>query len=124
MADGLATHITRYEVLGVVGQGAMGLVYRARDPQLDRLVALKTLRPELGLPLEARTRFTQEARAAGRLSHPGIVAIHDVIDVEESRVRAPCRPNGRSPSSASCARASTTRTRRASSTETSSPATC
>src|SRR5262245_2540886 len=81
MADAPPAHVARYEVLGVVGQGAMGIVYQARDPQLDRLVALKTLRPELGLPPEARTRFTQEARAAGRLSHPGIVAIHDVIDV-------------------------------------------
>jgi serine/threonine protein kinase len=57
------------------------VVYKARDPELDRVVALKRVRPDLALPPAARERFHQEARAAGRLSHPGIVAVHDVIDV-------------------------------------------
>jgi serine/threonine protein kinase len=78
--------IGRYEVLAELGRGAMGVVYRARDPQIDRAVALKTLRPDLGLPgdafAELTRRFYQEATAAGRLSHPNIVAIHDVLDVE------------------------------------------
>jgi hypothetical protein len=78
--------IGRYEVLAELGRGAMGVVYRARDPQIDRAVALKTLRPDLGLPADAfaelTKRFYQEATAAGRLSHPNIVAIHDVLDVE------------------------------------------
>jgi serine/threonine protein kinase len=78
--------IGRYEVLAELGRGAMGVVYRARDPQIDRAVALKTLRPDLGLPADAfaelKKRFYQEATAAGRLSHPNIVAVHDVLDVE------------------------------------------
>jgi serine/threonine protein kinase len=48
------------------------VVYKARDPELERVVALKTVRPDLALPPAARERFHQEARAAGRLSHPGI----------------------------------------------------
>jgi Protein kinase domain len=78
--------VGRYEVLAELGRGAMGVVYRARDPQIDRVVALKTLRPDLGLPADAfaelTRRFYQEATAAGRLSHPNIVAVHDVLDVE------------------------------------------
>jgi hypothetical protein len=78
--------IGRYEVLAELGRGAMGVVYRARDPQIDRVVAIKTLRPDLGLPgdafAELTRRFYQEATAAGRLSHPNIVAIHDVLDLE------------------------------------------
>jgi eukaryotic-like serine/threonine-protein kinase len=80
------SRIGRYEVLAELGRGAMGIVYRARDPQIDRVVAIKTLRPDLGLPgdafAELRQRFYQEATAAGRLNHPNIVAIHDVLDVD------------------------------------------
>jgi serine/threonine protein kinase len=78
--------IGRYEILVELGRGAMGVVYRARDPQIGRTVAIKTLRPDLGLPgdafAELKKRFYQEATAAGRLSHPNIVAIHDVLDVD------------------------------------------
>jgi len=70
----------RYEVLGELGQGAMGVVYRARDPLIDRVVAIKTI--NLGLALDEKeeyeSRFYQEAKAAGRLSHPNIVTIYDV----------------------------------------------
>ena len=76
-----AERIGRYEILARLGEGATGVVYKARDPELERIVALKTVRPDLVLPPAARERFQQEARAAGRLSHPGIVAVHDVIDV-------------------------------------------
>ncbi|HSD51124.1 MAG TPA: serine/threonine-protein kinase, partial [Candidatus Methylomirabilis sp.] len=72
----------RYELLEELGRGAMGVVYKARDPQIDRLVALKVLATAPGLdPGEAqqhRDRFQREARAAGRLAHPNIVTIHDV----------------------------------------------
>jgi len=71
----------RYEILGELGRGAMGIVYKARDPQIDRLVALKTV-PLRGQEPEAekefRKRFLNEAQAAGRLHHPGIVAVFDV----------------------------------------------
>ena len=74
------SRIGRYEILETLGRGAMGVVYLARDPLIDREVALKTLRVDLADEMadEFRTRFLREARAAGRLSHPGIVTIHDV----------------------------------------------
>src|SRR5262245_50742077 len=72
----------RYEVIEPLGQGAMGAVYKARDPVIDRLVAVKTMGgPLMSFPEhreEFLARFRQEARAAGRLSHPSIVSIHDI----------------------------------------------
>jgi serine/threonine protein kinase len=70
----------RYEVLGVLGEGAMGVVWRAWDQLLEREVALKELRPPQGVDVdEAVDRFLVEARAAARLSHPSIVTVHDVL---------------------------------------------
>ncbi|HXF16610.1 MAG TPA: serine/threonine-protein kinase [Burkholderiales bacterium] len=70
----------RYEILSELGQGSMGVVYRARDPMLDRIVAIKTI--NLTLPkdelAEYEARFYQEAKAAGGLSHRNIVTIHDI----------------------------------------------
>ena len=65
------------EVEALVGQGGMGSVFRARQPALDRLVALKILAPELTGEPRFATRFRDEARALARLSHPHIVTIHD-----------------------------------------------
>ncbi len=80
--------IGRYLILAELGRGAMGVVYKARDPQLDRLVAIKTLRTDLGLAPEIaadfKKRFYREAMAAGRLNHPNIVAIHDVLEIDET----------------------------------------
>src|ERR1700757_2103805 len=72
--------IGRYEILEEVGHGAMGTVYRALDPLLDRALALKTVSVDLGGDeVDAfERRFYREARSAGRLSHPNIVTIHDV----------------------------------------------
>ncbi|HYM76666.1 MAG TPA: serine/threonine-protein kinase [Candidatus Dormibacteraeota bacterium] len=78
----------RYEIVGELGRGAMGIVYKARDPQIDRLVALKTvslLGQEPDEEKEFRLRFTNEAQAAGRLHHPGIVAVFDVGESPENR---------------------------------------
>lgn len=70
----------RYEILAELGQGAMGVVYKARDPMLDRVVAIKTV--SLTLPKEElaeyEARFYQEAKAAGGLSHRNIVTIYDI----------------------------------------------
>ena len=71
----------RYEIVAELGRGAVGVVYQARDPQIDRMVALKTiLLPGLDPKEEEeyRQRFLVEAQAAGRLQHPGIVTIFDV----------------------------------------------
>ena len=70
----------RYEVLGEIGAGAMGAVFKAHDPVMDRVVAVKTVHAAaLVGPLgdQYRERFTREARAAGRLAHPGIVTVFD-----------------------------------------------
>ncbi len=68
----------RYEIVKEIGKGAMGVVYEAHDPQIDRIVALKVLRQEKMSSEEFVQRFLKEARAIGRLSHPNIVAIYDV----------------------------------------------
>lgn len=75
----------RYEILREIGRGAMGTVHRARDPKIDREVAIKTINLQGLSPEEAqqyRERFFREAQAAGRLSHAGIVTIYDVGEDE------------------------------------------
>jgi serine/threonine protein kinase len=67
-----------YRILKVLGAGGMGVVFQAKDPQLDRLVALKTLLPGLAAGPEARRRFEREARAAAALKHDHVVTIHQV----------------------------------------------
>ncbi|MBL4686391.1 MAG: serine/threonine protein kinase [Nannocystaceae bacterium] len=66
----------RYEVTGRLGQGAMGTVYEARDPELDRLVAIKVLHGTIAET--ERTALIAEARAMARLHHPNVVAVYDV----------------------------------------------
>jgi eukaryotic-like serine/threonine-protein kinase len=76
----------RYGILSELGRGTSGVVYKAHDPKLDRLVALKILRPELVSLEESsdglKQRFHQEAVATGRLRHPAIIAVHDVGEAE------------------------------------------
>ena len=83
MATREVTLVGRYEIGSELGRGAMGVVYRARDPRIDRTVAIKTV-SLLGLEPDAeqeyRQRLVVEARAAGRLSHPRIVTIFDVAE--------------------------------------------
>jgi eukaryotic-like serine/threonine-protein kinase len=73
----LIRRIDRYELLEQVGTGGMSVVYRGRDTALDREVAVKILHPHLATKAESRARFSREARAVARLSHPGIVEIFD-----------------------------------------------
>ena len=81
MSD-LPEKIGRYEILSLVGRGAMGLVYRARDPYIGRVVAVKKISIGELIPPGQRKEFTErffrEARTAGGLKHPNIVTIHDV----------------------------------------------
>jgi serine/threonine protein kinase len=90
MAGSGGQRFGRYEILSELGRGAMGVVYKARDPHINRVVALKTI-SLIGQSeeddREYRQRFFTEAEAAGRLSHPGIVTIFDVG--EETETRAP-----------------------------------
>ena len=65
------------EILGLIGKGGMGAVYKARQPALDRFVALKVLPPAVASDPGFAERFNREARALARLNHPNIVAIHD-----------------------------------------------
>jgi serine/threonine protein kinase len=79
----------RYEVIAEVGRGAMGVVYKARDPKIDRFVAVKTISLSGQNPEEEREyreRFFHEAQAAGRLLHPGIVTIFDTGEDPESHI--------------------------------------
>ncbi len=69
-----------YEVLEAVGSGGMGIVFRALDPRLNRIVAVKVLAPELAVQTIAVQRFLREARAAAAVSHPNVVSIFHVED--------------------------------------------
>ena len=73
----IGQQIGRYRIVGSVGVGGMGEVYRAEDPRLGREVAIKILPPILADDPEAFTRFKREARAIAALSHPNILALHD-----------------------------------------------
>jgi serine/threonine-protein kinase len=87
MKNAIGTHLGRYELDAEIGRGAMGLVYQAHDPKIDRVVAIKTISlfsQEIEDEKEFRERFFLEAKAAGRLSHPGIVTIFDVGEEPET----------------------------------------
>jgi len=74
----------KYEILGLLGKGTMGEVYLARDPFLDRKVALKTIRSGSAFAGEDKARFEREARAMAALNHPSIVTVYDFGTVGET----------------------------------------
>ena len=81
------TSLGRYRIVDAIGAGGMGVVYKAHDPRIDRIVALKTIRRELlstQAAEEVVARFRREAMAAGRLSHPGIVSVYDYGEEEST----------------------------------------
>jgi serine/threonine protein kinase len=88
MATRKGTLLGRYQINATIGRGAMGVVYRAWDPKINRMVAIKTvslagLEPDT--EREYRERFVVEAQAAGRLSHTGIITVFDVAEDPETR---------------------------------------
>ncbi|HEU0029270.1 MAG TPA: serine/threonine-protein kinase [Kofleriaceae bacterium] len=87
-AEEARQRIGRYEVIKTIGKGAMGVVYKARDPLLDRVVAVKTISSPQGQGRRVRSafleRFQREAKAAAKMQHPAIVTIFDVGVDEES----------------------------------------
>ena len=78
------TRVGPYEVLALLGEGGMGQVYRARDERLAREVALKVVHADLAQDVERLRRFENEARAAGALNHPNIVAVYDTGQTDGS----------------------------------------
>ncbi len=75
----------RYEILGVLGQGGMGAVYKARDRELDRLIALKVIRPELATDPAILQRFKQELILARNITHKNVVRIYDLGEADGIR---------------------------------------
>ncbi|MEM7384571.1 MAG: serine/threonine-protein kinase [Verrucomicrobiota bacterium] len=75
--EDLGAAFPNLEILELIGRGGMGIVYKARQPHLDRLVALKILPPDLSADPGFAERFSQEARTLAKLNHPHIVGIHD-----------------------------------------------
>ncbi|MCK5574156.1 MAG: serine/threonine protein kinase, partial [Bacteroidetes bacterium] len=86
MRDLTGTTVLHYRILEIVGQGGMGVVYRAEDTRLKRSVALKFLPADLTRDPEAKARFTHEAQAASSLQHPNICTIHDINETEEGQL--------------------------------------
>jgi serine/threonine protein kinase/Tfp pilus assembly protein PilF len=78
--------ITHYKILEVIGEGGMGVVYKAQDMRLDRPVALKFLPPDLTRNAEARERFIHEAKAASALQHNNICTIHDIDETPDGHL--------------------------------------
>ncbi len=84
LGEGGRDRFARYEILNELGRGGMGIVYRARDPKLKRVVALKVLIAGEDATQEQVVRFFREAESAARLRHPNIVPIHE-LDVHEGK---------------------------------------
>ena len=80
------TQLGPYEIVSQLGQGGMGVVYEARDPRLDRHVAIKLLPPDLTRDDTAKQRFLQEAKAASALDHPNICTIHEINETDDGQL--------------------------------------
>ena len=78
--------ISHFEILEPIGRGGMGMVYRANDRALDRVVALKFLPPSMSSDKAAKNRFIHEAKAASGLSHPNIATVHEIGETEDQQL--------------------------------------
>ena len=79
-----------YRIVEKIGQGGMGVVYKARDTHLDRFVAIKVLPPESVADAERKARFILEAKAASALNHPNIITIYDISSADGAGT-GPCQ---------------------------------
>ena len=82
MAKSEIAEIGKYRILGQIGEGAMGVVYRALDPVLNRTVAIKVMSDALARDTDLRGRFLREAQSAGSLQHPNVITIYDFGEVD------------------------------------------
>src|SRR5438309_11964597 len=80
MASKIPTKIGKYDVTGILGRGGMGIVYKATDPFLDRLVAIKMMTGGYADNPDLLKRFYREAQSTGMLQHPNIVIVYDLGD--------------------------------------------
>jgi len=83
MSERHLTHVGKYEVECVIGEGSMGVVYRAVDPLINRRVAIKVMNDAVAQDVSLRERFLREAQTAGSLQHPNVVTIYDFGDVDD-----------------------------------------
>src|SRR5256885_5793664 len=83
MTDRHLTRIGKYEVECVIGEGSMGVVYRAMDPLINRRVAIKVMNDAVAQDVALRERFLREAQTAGSLQHPNVVTIYDFGEVDD-----------------------------------------
>ena len=90
--ESVRTAFPHLEVIALIGSGGMGAVFKARQPQLDRFVALKILPTELADQPGFSERFQREVQALAKLSHPHIVTIHDFGSVVQSSRQPPMSP--------------------------------
>ena len=84
-AGATPSKVGRYRIEGVLGEGAMAVVYAGFDPDIERKVAIKCLHQQVAADPAYRSRFLVEARAAGHLTHPHIVTIFDVGETDDGR---------------------------------------
>src|SRR5438270_13915260 len=82
MAETQIPDIGKYHIIELVGEGAMGVVYKAKDSVLDRTVAIKVMNESIARQDDLRKRFLHEAQAAASLQHPNVVCSYDLGDVD------------------------------------------